>query len=77
MISVSMIYKEVSDIRNKNYMMTVTEVAEEIGVSKGHAYKLLRELNEELKKAGYVTVAGKIPRAFWEKKFYGYTQMRG
>ena len=24
---------------------------------------------------GYVTVSGKIPRAFWEKKFYGYSQI--
>ena len=64
-------------MQNRNYMMTAANVAEEIGVSKGHAYKLLRQLNEELKEAGYVTVAGKVPRAFWEKKFYGYAQAAG
>ena len=37
--------------------------------------KLLRKLNKELADQGYVTVAGKIPRAFWEKKFYGYSQI--
>nr|WP_294529536.1 DNA-binding protein [uncultured Blautia sp.] len=55
-----------------NYMMCADDVANEIGVSKGHAYKLIRQLNEELEASGYLTVSGKIPRAFWEKKFYGY-----
>jgi len=56
----------------KNYMMNANDVANEIGVSKGHAYKLIRQLNGELEASGYLTVSGKIPRAFWEKKFYGY-----
>lgn len=55
-------------------MMTAEDVAKELGVSKGHAYKLIRELNEELKKAGYLVIAGKVPKAFWETKFYGYNQ---
>lgn len=57
----------------KNYMMNANDVADELGVSKGHAYKLIRQLNEELAASGYLTVSGKIPRAFWEKKFYGQT----
>ncbi len=61
----------------KNYMMTVEEVAMELGVSKGHAYKLIRQMNEELETSGYLTVAGKIPRAFWEKKFFGYDNLTG
>lgn len=56
----------------KNYMMNANDVANELGVSKGHAYKLIRQLNGELETSGYLTVSGKIPRAFWEKKFYGY-----
>ena len=28
--------------------------------------------NEELEASGYIVVSGKIPRAFWEKKFFGY-----
>ena len=56
----------------KNYMMSAEDVANELGVSKGHAYKLIRRLNEELEASGYIVVSGKIPRAFWEKKFYGY-----
>lgn len=55
-------------------MMTAEDVAKELGVSKGHAYKLIRELNGELKKAGYLVIAWKVPKAFWETKFYGYNQ---
>lgn len=57
-----------------NYMMTADDVAQELGVSKGHAYKLIRTLNAELVKSGYLIVAGKVPRAFWEKKLFGYNQ---
>lgn len=55
-----------------NYMMTAEDVATELGISKGHAYKLIRQLNEELENSGFIVVAGKVPRAFWEKKFFGY-----
>ena len=58
-------------MQRQNYMITAEEVAESMGISLGYAYKLLRKLNKELADQGYVTVAGKIPRAFWEKKFYG------
>ena len=53
-------------------MMGAEDVANELGISKGHAYKVIRQLNEELEKSGFIIVAGKVPRAFWEKKFYGY-----
>ena len=33
----------------KNYMMNANDVADELGVSKGHAYKVIRKLNAELK----------------------------
>ena len=42
-----------------------------MGVSNGHAYKLIRAMNTELKKQGYLTIAGKLPVAYMEKKYYG------
>ena len=33
-----------------NYMMDAEDVANELGISKGHAYKVIRRLNEELEK---------------------------
>lgn len=52
-----------------DYMMTANDVAQALGISKGHAYKIVRELNDELEAKGFIVVAGKIPRAFWEKNF--------
>lgn len=51
--------------------MRVNEVAEELGISKPYAYKLIRALNEELKKTGCITIAGRIDRKFFHEKFYG------
>lgn len=38
--------------------MRVEEVAEELGVSIPYAYKLIRSMNEGLKKTGCITIAG-------------------
>ena len=56
----------------KNYMMTAKDVANELGISISAAYKIVHQLNVELEKAGFIVISGRIPRAFWEKKFYGY-----
>lgn len=51
--------------------ITAGEIAEIAGVSKGTGYKIIRELNAELKKMGYITITGKVPRTFFEEKAYG------
>mgnify|MGYP001165891319 FL=1 len=48
--------------------MTVEEVATELRVSKSKAYQVVRELNAELQKQGYMTVAGRVNTAFFYKK---------
>ena len=47
------------------------EVANELGISKPYAYKLLREMNEELKQKGFITIPGRVSRRYFEEKFYG------
>ena len=44
------------------------EVAAELGVSKSYAYKIVKQLNEELKKLGYLTVAGRVNTNYFRKK---------
>ena len=56
--------------------MRVNEVAEELGVSIPYAYKLIRKLNEELRKTGCITIAGRIDRKFFHEKFYGTREQR-
>ena len=52
--------------------MRVEEVAQELGISKSYAYKIVQKLNEELKAKGYLTVAGKCPAQYFKQKFYGF-----
>ena len=56
---------------NKTFM-TVEEVAEELAVSKSFAYKFVRQMNDEMKAMGYLTVAGRVNTNFFrEKVCYG------
>lgn len=50
--------------------MDVDEVAAEMDVSVPYAYKLIRQLNEELKAKGCVTVRGKVDRKYFHEQFY-------
>ena len=51
--------------------ITADEVAELLGVSRGYAYKVIRGLNDELKAKGFRVISGKVPRKFFQEKFYG------
>ena len=46
----------------ENRFIRVDDVARELDVSKPYAYKLIRQLNEELKAKGFVTIAGRVNR---------------
>lgn len=52
-------------------LICASEVAKELGVSKPYAYKLLQQLNSELKEKGYITIAGKVSRQYFIEKVYG------
>lgn len=55
-----------------NILIGASEIAQELNVSKAFAYKVVRSLNEELKQRGYIVIAGKVSRRFFEERFYGY-----
>ena len=56
----------------KQSFMRVDEVAQELGVSKSYAYKIVQKLNAELKSLGYLTISGRVNRKFfYEKLCYG------
>lgn len=52
--------------------ITASELAELLDVSIGHAYKMVRQLNKELEKEGYLIIAGKVPKRYFEKRWYGF-----
>lgn len=47
------------------------ELAELLGVSEGKSYQFIRQMNAELTAKGFLTVRGKIPKAYVEKRFFG------
>ncbi len=55
----------------ENKFIRVDEVAAELDVSKPYAYKLIRQLNEELKSKGYLTIAGRVNRQYFLERLYG------
>ena len=57
---------------NEHSFMRVDDVAQELGVSKSYAYKLIQRLNAELRKQGYITISGRVSRSYFEEKLcYG------
>ena len=52
--------------------MKVDEVAQELGVSKSYAYKIVQKLNPELKEKGFMIISGRINKQyFMERTCYG------
>ena len=53
------------------------EVAQELSVSKPYAYKLIRQLNEELKAKGFITISGRVNRQYFYERLYGAGNPQG
>ena len=60
---------------SKELFMTADEVANALGISKSRSYKLIRDLNTELKAKGFMTISGRISRYYFEEKLYGYSRL--
>ena len=55
----------------ENKFIRADEVADELGVSKPYAYKLIRQLNGELRDKGFITIAGRVNRQYFNERLYG------
>ena len=47
------------------------EVAQELEISKALAYRMIHRWNDELKAKGFRVISGKVPRKYFQEKFYG------
>ena len=47
------------------------ELAKELDISQGLAYKMIAQWNEELRAKGYTTVGGRVSRWYYQDKIYG------
>lgn len=57
-----------------NRYLSAKEVAGLLDIAESTAYAVIREWNKELKAKGYFTKAGSVPRAYFEKKCYGFSE---
>lgn len=62
---------------NNNLFIKAEEIASDLQISKPYAYKLVKEMNDELKGKGFMTIAGRVSRQFYEEKFYGIKNILG
>ena len=46
-----------------------------LGISRSAAYKLMRQINSELEKKGYIVIRGKVSRKYFEERIYGSVSM--
>ena len=52
---------------NKIYL-----TAKELAGSESQAYKMIRKINLELEKKGFITVKGKVSKYYIEQHWYGF-----
>lgn len=55
----------------KQYYIGAPEASRILELSEGKTYEIFREMNKELKEQGYITVSGRVPRSFFNQKFFG------
>jgi len=53
------------------------EIAKDLEVSRTQAYRIIREMNAELREKGFMTVSGRVSRQFYEERFYGISLVNG
>ncbi len=53
----------------KKRFLRAADIAAEFECSEAYAYKVIRELNEELQKAGFLTARGRVPAEYFYKRY--------
>lgn len=54
-----------------NTFMDANEIVKVTGMSEGYAYKLIKQLNQELEQQGFITIRGRVSKKYFEERVYG------
>ena len=57
-------------VSSKDVFIHANEVSERLSVSRAYGYRIVKQLNEELKEQGYLTIDGRTSRRYFDEKFY-------
>ena len=49
---------------------TADDISAILTVSKPTAYRIIKRLNDELASKGYIVVSGRVPKKYFNEKFY-------
>lgn len=53
-------------MRNESKLYySIDEVSKMLGIAKSTSYRIVRELNKELREKRFIVIAGKIPKAYF------------
>ena len=55
----------------KKQVYGAKDLQELLDVSESKAYQYIRQMNTELQEKGFLTVRGRVPAAYVEKRFFG------
>lgn len=58
-------------MNNTTSFITVAEIKKVLEVSESKAYRIVRTLNCELKKDGFLVLPGRVSRQYFNERFYG------
>lgn len=58
-------------------VLTAKDIAEICGISESKSYSIIRQLNEELKRKGFLTFRGRVSRAYFNERMYGGEKQEG
>ena len=56
---------------SNNLFFSAQDVAKLVSVSVPTAYKMIQQMNDELRVMGYLTISGKVNRRYFESKIFG------
>lgn len=57
------------EIKEDKRFYRAADIMEELNCSSAYAYKIIRILNTELQKKGYLTASGRVPAAYFFDRF--------
>lgn len=61
-------------VKEDTRLMTAEEVRKALGVSQSMAYKIIKQLNKEMKEKGFHTISGRVSARYFAECFYGFNQ---
>ena len=58
-------------------ILTAKDISEICHISESKSYAIIRQLNGELAKKGYITLRGRISNAYFKERMYGIQEEKG